>query len=152
MTTPTQYRLFGLIFLSLLGTNNAWAGQSLTASAIVANSGNSLVIQGKTIQLYGISVAKLGAFCDEQKKKYDCGLMARSSLLDLTAGATVSCQLSGAKLTPNTYKCLANGYDISEGMIYTGWATPTSDAPKLFETLALKAKQRRLGMWRLKLP
>lgn len=138
--------------LAFIASSAAYADQTFTSNNAQTSDGNSLVIDGKTLPLYAIDAPHPGTFCDASRKKYDCGKMARSSLLDLTAGSTVVCKAAGKPHKTNSFRCLSNGYDLSEGMVYTGWATPSSTAPKLFDKLARQAKEKRHGMWRLMRP
>ena len=46
---------------------------------------------------------------------------------------------------PPAAHCLSNGYDLSAGMVHTGWARATGAAYREIET---KARAARRGMWR----
>ncbi len=128
---------------------SAHAGQIALNNDVRFIDGNNLVINGKAIKLYAIKVPGLGTFCDAKKQKYDCGKISRSSLMDMSAGAKIICKQAPAPHSQNKYKCLSNGYDLSEGMVYTGWATPLETAPQLFKKLAREAKEKHRGMWRI---
>lgn len=121
----------------------------ISAKDVRIIDGNNLVINGRLISLYGIKAPELGTSCGSNTKTYDCGLIARSSLIDMSAGARIVCTQAPARHNKNKYKCLSNGYDLSEGMVYTGWASPLNSAPQLFKRLAQEAKDKRRGMWRL---
>lgn len=140
---------YALVAMILLCANTANAEQIVADKNIRFIDGNHLVIKGKTITLYGIRVRELGAPCDTTRKKYDCGLIARSSLMDMSAGAKIVCNQAPTPHDRSKYKCLSNGYDLSEGMVYTGWAKPLSSAPTLFKKLAQEAKDKHRGMWRI---
>ncbi len=130
---------------------------SATAQAqqIVSNNdvgfidGGTLTIKGKSFALYAIKAPQLGSYCNPRLKKYDCGLISKSSLMDMSAGATIVCSRAPAPYNKDKYKCLSDGYDLSEGMVYTGWATPLETAPDLFKKLAREAKEKPRGMWRI---
>ncbi len=49
--------------------------------------GDTIELQGQAIRLYGIDAPELGQACTIKERTYDCGLVARTALLDLTAGA-----------------------------------------------------------------
>jgi endonuclease YncB( thermonuclease family) len=70
--------------------------------------------------------------------------MARASLLDLTAGARLVCRQAGGE----QYRCTAGGYDLSEGMVYTGWAVPLPGAPPAYARVLADARARPRGIWR----
>ena len=49
-------------------------------------------------------------------------------------------------------RCSAGGYDLSEGMIYTGWALlppePEVAMPTVFATIQTQAEERQRGLWK----
>lgn len=120
------------------------AGSAHAGSADVLNGGR-LTVDGVTHVLYGIKSPALGEQCQLRGKSRDCGVLARAGLKDLTAGATVICKPS--KVAPDASKCLSDGYDLSEGMVYTGWAVPLPAAPQRLHKLMKRAKTKRHGMW-----
>lgn len=109
-----------------------------------------LEIKGESFRLYGITVPKPGQICQNKSgKDYDCGAIAAAGLKDLTAGTIVHCKhMENAGTKQRTARCLAGGYDLSQGMVHTGWAIPsTADYPFLLSSLD-KAKKRKHGLWR----
>ena len=134
--------------IMIISSVSAYGEQIISDNNVRFIDGNSLIIKGKSVSLYGIQAPVLGSLCGSDKK-YDCGLIARSSLMDMSAGATIICDRAPAPHSQDKYKCLSDGYDLSEGMIYTGWAKPLGPAPDLFKKLAREAKARRRGMWRI---
>ena len=111
--------------------------------------GATLTIKGKSFELYAIKAPQLGSYCNPRLKKYDCGLISKSALMDMSVGATIVCSRAPAPYNTEKYKCLSDGYDLSEGMVYTGWAIPLETAPDLFKKLAHEAKEKPRGMWRI---
>ncbi len=126
----------------------AHAQQIASSNDVRFIDGDSLVIKGRSIALYAIKAPELGTYCDSKIQKYDCGLISRSSLMDLSAGAQIICSRAPAPYDKEKFKCLSDGYDLSEGMVYTGWAKPLDTAPDLFKKLAQEARKKRRGMWR----
>ena len=85
--------------------------------------GDTIVLQGRRLRLDGIDAPELGQSCRIKSRLYDCGMVARTALLDLTAGAEVVCRPLGPGPGGLTLaRCFADDYDLSEGMTYTGWA------------------------------
>ncbi|MDP6707560.1 MAG: thermonuclease family protein [Alphaproteobacteria bacterium] len=111
--------------------------------------GDTLEIGGRRLRLYGIIAPVLDNRCAVAGKTIACGRVSRSALLDLTAGAKVSCDLvKGGTTDEPPAICRAGGYDLSEGMTYTGWAradTETTDAYRRFER---DARRHHRGLWR----
>lgn len=126
----------------------AAAAEPLTSKAFTVIDGNRIEIGGREVRLAGIAAPALGQKCVLFGKTRDCGVIARSGLLDLTAGATVTCRQTGNQDGLATHRCRANGYDLSEGMVYTGWAVPLEKAPKAYWRVLKGARARPRGFWR----
>ncbi len=114
--------------------------------------GDTLAVQGRVIRLYGIDAPELGQACRIGARAYDCGRIARTALLDLTAGATVSCQLAPASPEDGADgrigRCRADGYDLSEGMAYTGWALALRPVSERYVVFEERARAARRGLWK----
>ncbi len=114
--------------------------------------GDTLAVQGALIRLYGIDAPELGQACRIGARAYDCGRIARTALLDLTAGATVSCQLAPASPEDGADgrigRCRADGYDLSEGMAYTGWALALRPVSERYVAFEERARAARRGLWK----
>ena len=140
---------------------------SVPAAASAAESaGTATVIDGRTLtiggvryRLFGIDVPDLGQTCERFGRAYPCGLVARTALMDLVAGARVSCRpVSGAraKLAGRTDAqgrtvavCQATGVDLSWNMVHTGWALPEPTyGARYYGRIRTAAKARRSGLWK----
>ena len=92
----------------------------------------------------------------KRQRLYNCGDLAQAALMDLTAGVEVECRTvasrSGETKKPSLARCHAGGYDLSEGMIYTGWALlppePEVVMPESFAVIQTRAEQRQHGLWK----
>ena len=139
--------LFGLL-LVLLPAPSPAGSETLSTNNFDVLDGHTLVISGREIRLTGIVAPELGQRCMLFGKAQDCGLIARAGLLDLTAGATVTCAPEGDVDGRPAHRCTAGGYDLSEGMVYTGWALPLDGAPKVYWRVLKGARSRPRGFWR----
>ncbi len=84
--------------------------------------GDTIEVRGQAIRLYGIDAPELGQACTIKEQTYDCGMVARTALLDLTAGVTVTCKMVAAKVASGEPDratgdgrpghCFAQGYDL----------------------------------------
>ncbi len=130
--------------------------------------GDTLEVQGTVIHLKGIDAPELGQSCRIGARPYDCGQVARTALLDLTAGVTVTCKLAPAgpesgnpeDANPNdggpnngdpdgrVGRCTADGYDLSEGMAYTGWALALRRASDPYLAFEERARAAGRGLWK----
>ncbi len=119
--------------------------------------GDTVEVQGRVIRLYGIDAPELGQTCRIGARAYACGRIARTALLDLTAGVTVRCELapagpedgaehSGAEVRIG--RCRADGYDLSEGMAYTGWALALRPVSERYVAFEARARAARRGLWK----
>jgi len=142
MTIKANKTAATLWAILLVGTG---AGSALGDSIEVV-TGEVLIVDEVRYRLTGIDAPEPGETCMLNGIARDCGIVARAQLLDLTAGATVTCTLTGtASAVPALARCQANGYDLSTGMVYTGWARALSDALAPVEA---DAKRARRGQWR----
>ncbi len=113
--------------------------------------GDTNELQGQAIRLYGIDAPELGQACTIKARTYDCGLVARTALLDLTAGVAVTCQVLAAAPSAGEARpgrCFAQGYDLSEGMAYTGWALALRAVSERYLVFEERAQAARRGLWK----
>ena len=137
----------------------AWAvllaGESARAEdspKFVALDGDTIELAGRVIDLAGIDAPEFGQLCRRGDVEVDCGMVARTQLLDLTAGAAVTCDLDNAEFRagwPTVAVCRVGGYDLSEGMLHTGWAlTPQNHAPtERYARVETTSRQAGRGLW-----
>lgn len=111
-------------------------------------SASTLKIEGTLLRLYGIAAPQQGESCPLNGRRIDCGHIAATQLMDLTAGATVTCDIREHETDPPTARCLAGDYDLSEGMVYTGWARPLVFAPDQLKQAQETARERGNGLWK----
>jgi endonuclease YncB( thermonuclease family) len=112
-------------------------------------AGDLIQLQGRRLRLAGIDAPELGQRCALKARLYDCGEVARTALLDLTAGTEVRCRPLGPGPAGSTMaRCFAAGYDLSEGMVYTGWALAEPAAAGRYGAVQEQAQSARRGLWR----
>ncbi len=115
--------------------------------------GDTIEVQGQAIRLYGIDAPELGQACTIMERTYDCGMVARTALLDLTAGVAVTCKLAPAEPgraagEARSGRCFAQGYDLSEGMAYTGWALALREVSERYLVFEERAQAAGRGLWK----
>ena len=117
--------------------------------------GDSIALGGHSLRLHGVDAPELGQTCTIKGRPYDCGMVARTALLDLTAGTPVACRLlEDAPALPDTApgeraaRCTVGGYDLSEGMAYTGWALAQREVTGCHVPHETRARERRHGLWK----
>ena len=133
---------------ALLLVTTPVSAETLTGASRIID-GDSLEVAGRKIDLQGVDAPELGQTCSWPKKEIDCGLIAKSALMDLTAGASVVCDIETQAADGNALGvCRAAGYDLAEGMAHTGWAMATDDAPRRYKTAMLGAQNAGRALWR----
>lgn len=111
--------------------------------------GDTLELAGRLLRLQGVDAPELDQRCWLKSRLYDCGRVARTALLDLTAGTEVVCSPVGPGLEGTTLaQCTAGGYDLSEGMAYTGWALSNAEAKPRYRAVEAGAREAGRGLWR----
>jgi len=132
----------------LLGRPAALAGDELRGRARVL-SADQIEVSGRHVRLAGIRVPRPDQRCRIGERTYDCGKVAADALRDLTTGANVRCIGRGETATGQLIAtCFADGYDLSEGMVYTGWAAAEPRSGRRYLPLEHQARAAKRGLWR----
>ena len=144
-----------ILAIAFLVSLAPWAAaqKEISGTARVID-GDSLEIAGIRLSLAGVDAAETGQRCARDDRLVDCGIAAKAQLSDLTAGVTVSCVMLG--LSGPTHDavegirahCASDGYDLSEGMVYTGWALVEPGAALLYRNFERDAEASARGLWR----
>lgn len=138
----------GLVLLFLLRPADAAAGGELAGVPEII-SGDELVVAGERVRLAAIDAPDLAQKCLLRKRLYNCGQIARAALLDLTAGTQVQCKAMDRGPEGDWRGwCYAQGYNLSEGMVYTGWALAEPGAAPLYARKQAEAERKQHGLWR----
>ncbi len=134
-----------LVIVVLLVAPPALAGPAGPATVI---DGNTLEVAGARLRLHGIDAPDLDQPCRLRGRTQACGVIARAALMDLTAGAELDCEMRGRDADGRALAtCTADGYDVAEGMVYTGWALALDGAPARYHTVERQAEAARRGLW-----
>lgn len=111
--------------------------------------GETLEVQGKRVRLYGIDAPDIRQTCGIRSRTYNCGRISRTALMDLVAGVSVRCRIRGeAEKGVALATCLAAGYDISAGMVHTGWAMAMPRKGTVYARIEKEAEKARRGLWK----
>lgn len=144
---------FGIFALAALMVSAAAfsAGDVISGNAQAVNAG-TLEINGQRIRLHGIETPDIDFVCDWSGKPVGCGAIAKTALMDLITGTSVTCELTGARAQDTVVAvCQAQGFDIGANMVHTGWAFADRDLTDIYVAIEEKAKAGRRGMWRREL-
>lgn len=146
------FKIFALavsLFLAAISILATPAASADFSGEVRIVDGDTLEIGGRLLRLYGIKAPVLDSRCAVAGKTIACGRVSRSALLDLTAGAKVSCDLvDGGAADEAPAICRAGGYDLSEGMTYTGWARADTEVTDAYRRFERDARRHHRGLWR----
>jgi len=146
--------LFVMIVAGLTVTNaqtiKAQSDQVISGAPSVI-AGDLLEVGGTRVRLYAIDAPEVDQMCERKGKQYPCGTVSIAALKDLTAGLTrVTCFPTG-KTADGTLiaRCQdPQKFDLSQQMVYTGWALALPDAATLFHDLQQKSQTAKRGLWK----
>lgn len=112
--------------------------------------GNTLVVGGQRVRIYGIDAPELAQTCDWPEKVIECGRISRSAMLDLVAGIDrVACRTRGRDHSGQWIAiCYADGSDIGRNMVHTGWALADRHQSLNYVRTEHRAKNAKRGLWK----
>lgn len=121
--------------------------QVITGSATAAD-GDSLVVAGQKVRLFGIDAPELAQTCQRDGEAWACGQAAKEQLSALVAGAQVRC----TRLSTDSYgravsTCTAGSEDLNRVLVENGWATAYREYSLDYADAELRAKRDGLGIW-----
>ncbi len=140
---------FGMLALLISLPGASAAGQD----ALVLDA-ETIQVDGAVYRLHGIDAPEEGQLCWLTSHLYDCGMVAQTALMDLVIGSKVTCrplpaaEAAAAEGTARPARCFAAGYDLSEGMTYTGWALADRRTGERYRKHEDGARQAERGLWR----
>ncbi len=140
--------VFALILLSVGSALAEMTRAEMTGPA-KAIEGDVIEISGERLRLFGIDAPEPEQSCILLGNSFDCGHIAKTALMDLTAGATVICRPTGKKRRGlGVAICSVDGFDISENMVHTGWALADPEDGSRYLAKQREAKRAKRGLWR----
>ena len=140
-----------LKWFGLGDAGNRSTGQVADASggAVSVVDGDSLVVGGTRVRLYGIDAPEGPQSCnDAAGAAYPCGERAAAALRELVRGKTVHCDPRGLDEYRRTVAiCTADGIDLNAEQVETGMAVAYQDISPLYLPNEERAKENRRGVW-----
>lgn len=131
-----------------LAAGPAPAGENLAGPPRVVD-GDTLEVAGVRIELYGVDAPEPQQRCRDGARSYPCGQVATTALKDLTAGMAVVCKPRGKGADGALVAtCYAEGYDVGENMVYTGWALADRAESARYAGVEQGAREAGRGLWR----
>lgn len=111
--------------------------------------GETVRVAGQTFRLYGVDAPDIAQTCKIRGRTYNCGRVSMTALMDLVAGVRIRCVPRRDRATsPILANCFATGYDLSEGMVHTGWALAMPRGGTKYAGIEARAKIAKRGLWK----
>ena len=147
--TFNQWMIRSALLILLLSVP-AHAGSVLLQGTPKVILGDVLEVQGTRVRLIGIDAPERGQNCRAASgREFDCGHIAVTALMDLTAGVAVRCELTDQIVDDLPVAlCKAGGYDLSEGMVHAGSALASPGNQTIYSKIEKTARKGKHGMWR----
>ncbi|MEE9139262.1 MAG: thermonuclease family protein [Alphaproteobacteria bacterium] len=140
-------RLSTVVLILVLSVPLASHADMVGAPTVI--DGDTLELQGRRFDLYGIDAPEIDQTCTAGDKSYPCGIVARAALMDLTAGASVECTVRAREEDGRTLAtCLSDGYDLAEGLAHTGWGLADRKVTERYVPTESRARDAGRGLWR----
>ena len=114
-----------------------------------AVTGDTVVVGGSNVRLYGIDAPELGQTCyTRSRQPYDCGAMARDFLDRALTDRTISCTLYAQALEGHQVgRCSAGSTDIGLFVVGNGWAFAARGLSNRYDGAEARAQARGVGVW-----
>ena len=110
--------------------------------------GDTLVVEGRLVQLAGIDAPELGQRCFNDGKPWRCGLQAALALRKLTAFGEVVCEKEASKPDSPQANCRVGDKDLAVTLLHQGYAVALPEAPARFQAAQHSAREAKFGIWR----
>ncbi len=142
-------RLASLPFAAILAVSTAWAGDREIVGLAEVIDGNTMIVAGQRLRLYGSDAPDLGQTCSYDQRPFPCGDVARTALMDLVAGGEVRCRPHGPDAAGSrSATCTVQEADVAANMVHTGWAVANRDEMPDYARLEARAHNAKRGLWR----
>ncbi len=120
-----------------IGTGNA-----------TAKDGDSLVLKGTEVRLYGIDAPEYNQSCGGPAGDYPCGREAAKALRNLIRGRTINCKsIDTDRYGRAVSVCRDGDLEINREMVRQGWAVAYIRHSVTYVRSQQDAKAARLGIW-----
>lgn len=129
-----------------IGTEHVIVG---TVSSRAVIDGDTIVLNNKRIRLYGIDAPERLQQCTVNRVSIACGVMARNVLLGFAIGTMIRCVRKDIdRYGRDVSRCFANNFDLSAGMVRSGFAVAYRQYSQAYVSEEAEAKRLKRGMWR----
>jgi endonuclease YncB( thermonuclease family) len=143
-----QGRMRVLVLAALLFTLALPARAETIVGQGRAIDGDTLVIDGRRVRLFGVNAPDGQQLCQLAGKPYRCGQEAAFALDKLISKRTITCDLRGTdRWEASMAVCFADRQDLGAAMVRQGWAVAYMRYSGIYAKLEDTARRERRGMW-----
>jgi endonuclease YncB( thermonuclease family) len=139
-----RYALAAFILLA----GPAFAAEPIVGRASVTD-GDTVVIRGTRIRLYGIDTPESAQLCqDAAGKSYRCGQVAALALADKIGEANISCESRDTDRYGRTVAvCRKGNEDLNAWLVSQGYATAYQRYSRDYVQTETTARSQKRGLW-----
>jgi endonuclease YncB( thermonuclease family) len=154
-----RWRTLWFVALAALLFASAWglASRGLRAGEVTVIDGDTVLVDGEPVQLYGIDAPELGQLCDANGNLQPCGVQAALALQKLLTMGKSSFHCSpwtggdptevvGAKVEI----CEVGDEDVGQVMLHGGYSVALPGSFPDYAEAQEQAQQASLGLWHSK--
>jgi endonuclease YncB( thermonuclease family) len=136
-----------LLMLPWLTVGATLAKENMIGKAIVTD-GDTIRINNSKIRIHGIDAPESKQTCKLPNKIIRCGEMATDAMMKMVSGNTVTCEQTDTDRYGRIVAiCRANGVDVGQRLVQTGWAVAYRRYSSRYVTDEDAARTGKLGMW-----
>jgi endonuclease YncB( thermonuclease family) len=138
-------RLVGSLIIGALAVP---AQAEMFAGTAEIKDGDSLVVEGRQVRLFGIDAPELAQTCQTDGKDWQCGEEAKLNLKALAEGKRVECSSNAVDIHGRHLSvCSIGGSSLNATMVEYGWAVAYRDYSSDYTANETRAKASRAGIW-----
>jgi endonuclease YncB( thermonuclease family) len=141
-------RKLGLSLLIVLFAALVLGGRPARADQVI--DGDTLVVEGQHMRLYGIDAFEPSQTClDRQGRPWHCGTAAKAALAELVQGEAIACTVVADEAKDGyVARCTGrDGIDLGGYLVRAGLALADPQAGKAYLADQAAAKAAAIGAW-----
>jgi len=126
----------------------AFVGAQAISGPATALDGDSLLVAGQKIRLFGIDAPEFTQTCTRDGETWECGKAAKEQLAALVKGAHVECwRVDTDSFGRAVSTCNADREDLNRTMVEQGWALAYREFSTDYVGAEQQARSYGLGLW-----
>ena len=124
------------------------AAQAPVSGIGQAKDGDSLMVGGTEVRLFGIDAPEWDQYCRKNGQDWSCGSAAADKLAELVTGRNVVCSSVGMDEHKRVLgRCMAGATDVNRAMVASGYAVAFRRYSSDYVSAEDSAKVNKRGIW-----